>query len=154
MVLKNRIQKWGYYREKMQKKISKVIVETFGAMRELILYDKRTLFFNNLKSNQKEKTHLDIKFSTVNDIPKYFIELAAIIGFFILGFVLNLNSTNSETLLVKLIFIGAIIFKSLPSLSRITNSIQQIKFYRSAMKLSKMKFLYQKITIKKRINFF
>lgn len=132
MVLKNRIQKWGYYREKMQKKISKVIVETFGAMRELILYDKRTLFFNNLKSNQKEKTHLDIKFSTVNDIPKYFIELAAIIGFFILGFVLNLNSTNSETLLVKLIFIGAILFKSLPSLSRITNSIQQIKFYRSA----------------------
>ena len=135
IVLKNRIQKWGYEREKMQKKISKVIVETFGAIKELILYDKRTLFFNNLKSKQKIKTYLDIKFSTINDIPKYFIELAAILGFFIIGFILSLNSNTSELLLVKLIFFGAILFKSLPSLSRIINSIQQIKFYGSAQEI-------------------
>lgn len=132
IAFKNKIQRWGEERQKMQAKISKVVVETFGAIRELILYNKTSLFYNYLKSNQLVKTKLDIKFSTINDIPKYLIELAAVFGFFILGFVLSFNLDNSETLLVKLIFIGAILFKSLPSLSRIINSIQQIKFYRSA----------------------
>ena len=149
LLLKNRIQKWGKERQIMQTKISKVIVETFGAIRELILYDKRTLFFYNLKSKQKIKTNIDIKFSTINDIPKYLIELAAVFGFFILGFVLSLNSNDSESLLVKLIFFGAILFKSLPSLSRIINSIQQIKFYRSAQETVENQISLQKQPQKK-----
>lgn len=150
LLLKNRIQKWGKERQIMQTKISKVIVETFGAIRELILYDKRTLYFNNLKSKQKIKTKIDIKFSTINDIPKYLIELAAVFGFFILGFVLSLNSNDSESLLVKLIFFGAILFKSLPSLSRIINSIQQIKFYKSAQEIVENQISLQKQPKKKR----
>jgi ABC-type multidrug transport system fused ATPase/permease subunit len=131
-VLKSKIQIWGKEREELQSKLSKIILETFGAIREIIIYNKRELFFQKLKAIQILKTRIDVKFSTVNEIPKYFIEFTAVIGFFILGSILFVNTLEKELLLVNLIFFAALMFKSLPSISRIVNSLQQIKFYNSA----------------------
>jgi ABC-type multidrug transport system fused ATPase/permease subunit len=131
-IFKNRIELWGNERQKLMSQISKVIVETFGSIKEIIVYGKRDLFYEALKIKQIKKTNLDIKFSTINEIPKYFIEFFAVIGFFLLGYLLNLKTNDNETLLVSLIFYAALLFKSLPSVSRIFNSVQQIKFYESS----------------------
>ena len=45
---------------------------------------------------------------------------------------MNLKNNDNETLLVSLIFYAALLFKSLPSVSRIFNSLQQINFYESS----------------------
>lgn len=131
-IFKNRIELWGNERQKLMSQISKVIVETFGSIKEIIVYEKRDLFYEALKTKQIKKTNLDIKFSTLNEVPKYFIEFFAVIGFFLLGYLLNLKTNDNETLLVSLIFYAALLFKSLPSVSRIFNSLQQIKFYESS----------------------
>ena len=93
--------------------ISKVIVETFGSIKEIITA-KKEIIYEALNKATKDK--FDIKFSTINEIPKYFIEFFAVIGFFLLGYDEFKNNDN-ETLLVSLIL--RIIIQIITSVSRI-----------------------------------
>lgn len=134
ILFKNKIHNWGIERQKLQSEFTKDFLESFGAIRELIIYDKKGIFEQKVKTVYDKKILLDIRFATVNDIPKYFIEFAALVGFLSLTILLHVNGINKNELLVTLIFFSVLLFKALPSVSRILNSIQQIKFYSPANK--------------------
>jgi ATP-binding cassette, subfamily B, bacterial PglK len=129
ILFKNKIYNWGVEREAFQSKIVKEITESFGAIKELIIYNKEEIFKDRIKELYSSKLKLDVRFATVNEIPKFFIELAAVIGFLLLVMILIFGGVEKSSLLVTLIFFSALLFKGLPSISRIVNSIQQIKFY-------------------------
>lgn len=135
LLFKNKIQNWGNERQKIQADVTKDLLESFGGIKELIIYKKLDYFYDRIKKIQKSKTMIDIKFSTTNEIPKYFIELLALLGFLLIAYSLYLRGQDSNTLLVTLIFLSVIIFKALPSISRIINSVQQIKFFYPAHQL-------------------
>lgn len=129
IVIKDRVHDWGNERQRIQADITKDFIESFGGIKELIIYKKRDYFFDRIKRIQESKTSIDIKFSTINEIPKYFMELIALLGFLFIAFSLYIRGEDSSSLLVTLIFFSALFFKALPSVSRIINSLQQIKFY-------------------------
>ena len=129
IVFKNKIYNWGVEREALQGKIVKEITESFGAIKELIIYNKEEIFKDRIKELYLSKLKVDVRFATVNEIPKFFIELAAVIGFLLLVMILIFGGVEKSSLLVTLIFFSALLFKGLPSISRIIHSIQQIKFY-------------------------
>ena len=99
------------------------------------MYNKVDLFKTRIKNRINNKTSLDTKFSTVNEIPKYYIELVALLGFFIILTSFRFFGIKENELVIAIIFISALIFKALPSISRIINSIQQIRFYYPANEL-------------------
>ena len=134
IIFKNRIYNWGIDRQKFQSELSKDFLESFGAIRELIIYDKKKIFEKRVKKIYDKKIILDNRFATVNEIPKYFIELAALLGFLSLNLLLYKSGIDKNELLVTMIFFSVLLFKALPSVSRILNSIQQIKFYSPANK--------------------
>lgn len=135
ILFKNKIYNWGIEREALQGKIVKEITESFGAIKELIIYNKEKIFKDRIKELHSSKLKLDVRFATINDIPKFFIELAAVIGFLLLVFILIFEGAEKSSLLVTLIFFSALLFKGLPSISRIVNSTQQINFYYPTHKL-------------------
>ena len=145
---KNKIFHWGIERQSLEEKIIKQITESFGALKELIIYDKTHIFESRVKTLYSKKFKLDVRFATINDIPKYFIELAAIIGFTLLIIILILGGIEKNNLLVTLVFFSALLFKGLPSVSRIINSTQQIKFYYPSLEL-----IQEEISTNKKLNF-
>ena len=128
-IFKDRIYNWGNQRQILQGKITKDMTEAFGAIKELIIYNKSEIFEKSIQSYYNSKLNLDIRFSTLNEIPKYFIELAALIGFSGTSYILYFKGIDNDEILISLIFFGALLFKGIPSISRIINSLQQIKFY-------------------------
>ena len=146
LIFKDKIYSWGNERQDLQEKITKDITESFGALKELILYNTTEIFEKRIQNHFNIKKKLDVRFSTINEIPKYFIELAALIGFFFISYILYFGGTEKSSLLVTLIFSSALLFKGMPSLSRIINSIQQIKFYYPAHEL-----IYDQLSLKNKI---
>ena len=144
---KNKIFHWGIERQSLEEKIIKQITESLGALKELIIYDKTHIFESRVKTLYSKKFKLDVRFATINDIPKYFIELAAIIGFTLLIIILILGGIEKNNLLVTLVFFSALLFKGLPSVSRIINSTQQIKFYYPTLEL-----IQEEISKNKKLN--
>ena len=137
IIFKTRIHDWGIDRQNLQEKITKEITEALGAIKELIIYDKQKIFEDRIKNYHIQKQSLDVKFSTINEIPKYFIELAAVFGYLIISAILYKKGLDKNTLLTTLIFLSVILFKAMPSISRIINSFNQIKFYYPAHELIK-----------------
>ena len=135
ILFKNKIYNWGIERVALQGKIVKEITESFGAIKELIIYNKEEIFKDRIKELHSSKLKLDVRFATINEIPKFFIELAAVIGFLLLVMILIFGGVEKSSLLVTLIFFSALLFKGLPSISRIVNSTQQINFYYPTHKL-------------------
>lgn len=135
IIIKNKIFNWGNERQVLQADITKDFMESFGAIKELIVYNKTDLFKDKIKSLINNKANLDTKFATVNEIPKYFLELLSLLGFSIILTSLYLIGIEKNELLITLIFFGALIFKALPSFSRIITSFQQIGFSYPANKL-------------------
>ena len=134
-IIRDRVLSWGIQRQNFHGEISKYFTESFGAIKELIIYNKREFFYKKIKEIQDKRTLVDIKYSTIRDIPKFLIELIALFGFFIISVSLYLRGDYKNDLLVTLIFFSALFFKALPSLSRINSSIQQIKFNFPALDL-------------------
>ena len=134
IIFKNRIYNWGIERQKLQSEFTRDFLESFGAIREIIIYNKKRIFEKKIQKIYNKKIILDTRFATVNEIPKYFIELAALLGFLLLIVILYNSGIDKNELLVSLIFFSILLFKALPSASRIFNSIQQIKFYFPANK--------------------
>lgn len=135
IIFKTRIHDWGIERQNLQEKITKEITEALGAIKELIIYEKQKIFEDRIKNYQLQKQSLDVKFSTINEIPKYFIELAAVFGYLIITAILYKKGLDQNILLTTLIFLSVILFKAIPSISRIINSFNQIKFYYPAHEL-------------------
>lgn len=156
IVIKDRVHNWGNERQRIQADITKDFIESFGGIKELIIYKKRDYFYDRIKRIQESKTSIDIKFSTINEIPKYFMELIALLGFIFIAFSLYIRGEDSSSLLVTLIFFSALFFKALPSVSRIINSLQQIKFYYPAHDLIHKELSLEKNTeknINKKVDF-
>ena len=74
------------------------------------------------------------------------MELIALLGFLFIAFSLYIRGEDSSSLLVTLIFFSALFFKALPSVSRIINSLQQIKFYYPAHDL-----IHKELSLEKNI---
>ena len=58
-------------------------------------------------------------------------------GYLIISAILYKKGLDKNTLLTTLIFLSVILFKAMPSISRIINSFNQIKFYYPAHELIK-----------------
>jgi fatty-acid desaturase len=64
------------------------------------------------------------KNNTVQQIPRFFIELAALMGILIFVFILVLREDTSSNLLTTLGFFTAATFRIIPSLNRVIYSFR------------------------------
>lgn len=130
-----KLKKWSLEREKIEKEISRVALESLKGYKEILIFQKN-IFFQKIFSKQKYTlNNLKAKFKTMNVIPRYYIEFMAVIALtvYLISFIISDNSSNF--LLPTLGVFVAAIFKISPSINKIINAFQNLKFYNSSVEI-------------------
>lgn len=133
---------WGRKREVLDKDLNNIIIESFNGIDTIYMFNKREFFTKLFSKTNIYKGDVYTKQLTLNLAPKQFLEFITIIGVII---ILLLIENNKDLILTSAIMIGAA-FKLIPSLNKIINSLQTIKFYKSSLNIIHNNF---KATIKK-----
>ena len=128
-IVKPIIIRWGVEREQTVKKISKILVEGISAIRELILFQAISSYISSYINYNKKLVSLNTKSGTFQQIPRLFLELFSIIGIVIFVSFLLLNGKNNTYVISIIGVFVAAIFRLLPSINRVLNALQNIKYY-------------------------
>ena len=131
---------WGNERKNLDTTISKTQLESFNGIKEIKINNlESTLikFFNQLV---KRKATLNAKHLTSLQLSRYLFELVIIIVVILYLLILNNSGYNTEDILSMIGVFGIAAIKIIPSVSKIMNSIQAIKYYQSTLNLINREF--------------
>lgn len=109
--------------------INKNFLETINAIKEIKIYRKEKIFGDYVDINLKKFFKINILWTLINNIPRYFLEIFIILALLIIIFLLETGVfyNNADTIAV----VGVLVVASariLPSISKILNNIQNLKF--------------------------
>ena len=106
----------------------KQLQQSFSSIKEIIINKLENIFINKFNYHLIENVDVGIKKDTITQLPRLIMELVGILVFLILIiFFLNTGKDISEIFVIVGVFLFAST-KLLPSVSKIAQSIQSIKF--------------------------
>lgn len=118
-VLFSRLNWYGKNINDQAQKLLDNYLNIFGSIKEIIFSKKQNFFNEKFKKNLYIDLLNQVKSGFAIDLPRVLIELCLV--FFIgLAIFINLEfSENHNDFLTKIVFLGALIFRAMPSLSKI-----------------------------------
>jgi ABC-type bacteriocin/lantibiotic exporter with double-glycine peptidase domain len=132
-ITKKKLDYWGVKREKLDKNLMKIAMESFSGIKELIVFNKTQIFIDDYNKENFNRSLIYSKFSTINSTPRYFFELISILAILGLSLVLVYRGQDVAELIVMLGIFVAASLKIIPSLNKIISSYQNIKFYSASL---------------------
>tara|TARA_B100001093_G_scaffold82403_1_gene73817 strand:+ start:18229 stop:19908 length:1680 start_codon:yes stop_codon:yes gene_type:complete len=128
-----RLKRWGLIRISLDKKFSKLILESIGAIKNIILNDLSKKLTDYYRSENKVKAKYGSYHLTAGQLPRIYFELVAV--FSIISFITFLlySGKDTDSLIITLTVFGAVAFKLLPSVNKIITNMQNIRYYRTAL---------------------
>ena len=133
-ITKKKSRVWSVERQTTDEISIKIIQQTFSSIKLVILYLKKKYFRDQYVDIIKKNTQVTLNQQFFLDIPKYFLELIALIACLSVIFFIVLNDPDNlinALPLLALYMVAA--FKLLPSLNRIIVDIQKIRNGRAAL---------------------
>ena len=130
---KERLDRWGIIRQDIDSKFSKLILETFGGIKDIFVLGRKQFFLNNFFQQNQRKADIILRQLTVSQLPRLYLELVAVFG--LIGFILLMTFRNEDPkVLISTIgvFVAAT-FKIIPSINRLIASLQLLKYYKSSL---------------------
>lgn len=148
-IIKKRIQRWSILYQINIGSLQNLIVTSIKGIKDLIIYNLYNLFFKKFSDYTKNTYLPAFKQDFINTVARYWMELIAVLSVLIpLGFILlgqeSLNSNLINQLIPFLALFAVSIFKIVPSINRILNSYQGMKFYSVSLDIINSEFLYLK----------
>ena len=128
-------QKWGQIRENKDKKMSKLLLESYGGIKEIIKTNSFGYFNNTFEEINKTRAAIFAKNQTLSQIPRYYLEIITIAAIVVFISINLIQSKTIESIIVTLGVFVAAILRILPSVNRILTSLQQIKYYQSSVEV-------------------
>ena len=132
---KERLKRWGVVRQDVDSKSSKIILETFGGIKDIFVLGRKQFFLNNFFKQNHLKASISLRQLTISQFPRLYLELVAVFG--LIGFILLMTYRNEDPkVLISTIgvFVAAT-FKIIPSINRLIASIQLLKYYKSSLSI-------------------
>ena len=102
---------WGNKRLELDSKISKLILETFGFIKQIIVNDSHRFFNEKFISRNKAKYKYFSYRLTLDQIPKVYFEFVTVVFIIFYTFFLNLSNDPTEIIITKLGVLIAISYK-------------------------------------------
>ena len=135
LIMKKKINSWGVRRQKFGKLIIRQISESFGSLKEILLYKKQDFFEQNIENFSTNKAKSSILQNFFTGIPRITFEFFAILSILIVSIImLNSKNTLNETVTFVIIF-GIVSFRLLPAANRIMNFLQISIYHRTVINL-------------------
>ena len=132
---KKKLKEWGGLREELDKSISKIVIESLGGIKDILILGKETFYSDQFSSKTYLKSRISSNQGTISQIPRFYLELISIIGLvsFIILMVFN-GETSTKLVTVLGVFVAAT-FRMIPSLNRILAAVQSLKFYQPSINI-------------------
>lgn len=146
---KKKIKNWGLMRENIDKNISTISIEGLTGIKTVKLFQKENYFENKFFKNVEKKALISTYHQTLTQTSRYYLELITVVGLVIfILLMLKIGQSTSNLISVLAVFVAAT-FRVIPSINRILNAFQNLKYYEPAIdiirkELSKYNFLSKK----------
>lgn len=122
------LKSWGEKRQICMEKIYKILNESFASYRELVLNNLQNIFFKNFSLYAEKNAELQIKKEVSVQMPRLAMELITIIMLILIVTYLIIRGNKLDDIFILLgVFLYAAV-RILPSVNKIIQSIQSIKF--------------------------
>ena len=122
------IQRWGKERQYHDGKKIQHLQQGLGGIKDALLLGRIQFFLNRYKSHNLLSTKPDQKQSFVQEIPRLWIEVLAILGLSTMALVMVIQDNNATNIISILGVFGAAAFRLMPSVTRIIASIQSLRY--------------------------
>jgi len=127
---KRRIEHWGVERQLKDGLKLQHMNETFGGIKEVLIYGRGHFFRTRFESNVSQLSDVNRKFTTLLGIPRLYLEFLSVVGLAVLVIsMLALGRTVESLLPILALFAGGA-FRLMPAISRITFAFQSLRMGR------------------------
>lgn len=139
--IKSKIVNLAYLRETLDNNISRIAIETFSSIKDIKINNNGSYFLKEFEINQFKKSRVSALNTTINEVPRFFLELLIVFGlslYTILMMYLEHNITKTITTLA--LFLAAS-FRIIPSINKIILGFQSVKYFQNSFDI-----LYEEFT--------
>ena len=143
-----RIFLYGEKRKELDGKISKVILEGYGGSKEIKLLGRDSYFIDYFNELNDQKKIISANQTTLTQLPRLYVELLAFLSVISLVGVMLFQDQPTAQIISKVGVFVVAIFRVIPSYSKITVALQNIKYNNVALDVIHQKF--QKLTIEEK----
>ena len=127
-IIKPILKRYGIIRFKHHQNKVELVNQSINGIREIKLFQMGKNIVKIFNLNNDELSKVSFKHIFIQSITKYYIEIGAIISFvLVVIFYLKFNS-NSKDLITLLSLYGVSIFRIMPSLNKIINAKNSMRF--------------------------
>ena len=135
LTMKKKLSFWGKQRQNYGQLIIQQISESFGSIKEIILYKKQNFFSNNLNTYSYKKSESNIFQNFFVSLPRLTFEFFAIFSILLISFFMITFNYSLDEILSFVVIFGVICFRLLPASNRILNYVQVSIYHKSAIKV-------------------
>lgn len=130
LVLKNSVSRSGIKFYNSREKLVFTIQQSLGFIKEVILLDKRNIFYKIFKMNLFKTEFQNVFMSVINKVPRLIFEILAVLICLLIVNYFFLNS--KENMLPILTLYGVSLIRLIPSYTQISQSIMNIRYYKTS----------------------
>lgn len=130
---KRRLSIWGKQRQELDSEVSKIALEGFGGIKDLLILGKTSFFIERYSKKNLFKARIGANHATLSQIPRFYLELSSIFGLISFIVLLLFQGKDAKSLITILGIFVAATFRMIPSLNRIISAFQTMKFYKSSV---------------------
>ncbi len=129
LIFKGRLLKWGALRQDAEGKRIQQLQQGFGGIKDIKLFDAMAHFLSNFARNNVMFTKMNMLQNFFNVVPRYFIELIAVLLLGTLFAILSLDNSTEPGSIIPVVGLFAVAaFRLMPSANRILVSIQSLRY--------------------------
>ena len=124
----NRIKRYGELMNIYQEKLVNNYLDTLGSIKDIILQKKQSFFIKDFTNNVSKQAQINVKNGFLVELPRYIIEILMVFGISSLMLILLTVNKSFEEIVVTITFTVALLFRAVPSISRIVYQSNGLSF--------------------------
>jgi ABC-type multidrug transport system fused ATPase/permease subunit len=125
---KNKLQIWGKNRQMYDGKTNQHIIQGLNGIKDVIILGRQKIFLENFNKYNVAKANISTKQYTLQMIPRFYLELLAVVGLSFLILIMTIQGKSNDIILPIIGVFVAAAFRIIPSFNRIMSSFQTIKY--------------------------
>ena len=134
-ITKNKLLKWGKKRQFHTGLLNRHLLEGLGGVKDVKLMGREKYFIDNYTEHNLAYAQIQVKLATLGQVPRVYLELLAVIGLAGLVSLMMAQKKPLELLIPTLGLFVAAAFRMIPSVNRIMNYIQQLRYSQPVIEL-------------------
>jgi ATP-binding cassette, subfamily B, bacterial PglK len=128
LITRKRIIRWGKERQYHDGKKIQHLQQGLGGVKDALILGKIQYFLDQFKIHNLLSRRPDQKQAFVQEIPRFFFEVLAVIGLVMIIIIMSFQEKEFSSILATLGIFGAAAFRIMPSITRIIAAIQSVRY--------------------------